>query len=220
MKQSLLPLSASTLERNVERVTATADALPAETIGDLWNPDECPENLLPWLAWALSVDHWDTTWTENSKRQAIKDSIFVHRKKGTRGAIDRALNALALRVDIKEWFETNGEPYTFELTALANQLFTANEEGDPPENEVLLDKKFFDIVRRTIDEVKPVRSHYKFQVSANFSNAAGIGSNISGGSVVVERAQIAPQTIIRQSNLGLASPFINASFIRLRMEAN
>lgn len=220
MKHSLLPPSASAQERSIESTTATQEALPAEAIGDLWDPDSCPENLLPWLAWALSVDHWDSTWTENSKRQAIKDSIFVHRKKGTRSAIDKALNALALRVDIKEWFETNGEPFTFELTALANQLFTASEDNASTPDEVLLDEKFFAIVRRTIDEVKPVRSHFKLKVGANFSNSVGIGSNISGGSVVVERAETPQQTIIRQSRFGLASPFKYASFMRLRMEVN
>lgn len=220
MKHSLLPPSASAQERNIESTTATQEALPAEIVGHLWDPDNCPENLLPWLAWALSVDHWDSTWTENSKRQAIKDSIFVHRKKGTRGAIDRALNALDLRVDIKEWFETNGEPFTFELTALANQLFTTDEGPASTSDEVLLDEIFFEIVRRTINEVKPVRSHFKLKVGANFSNGVGIGGNISGGSVMMDRAETASQTIIRQSRFGLASVFKNASFVRLRMEVN
>lgn len=28
------------------------------SIRELWNPDTCPANLLPWLAWSFSVDRW------------------------------------------------------------------------------------------------------------------------------------------------------------------
>jgi phage tail P2-like protein len=50
-------------------------------------------NVLPWLAWALSVDHWDNQWLEQTQRQVIRDSIAVHQSKGTRSAIQNILVA-------------------------------------------------------------------------------------------------------------------------------
>jgi hypothetical protein len=49
---------------------------------------------LPWLAWALSVDEWDETWTEAQKRETVAASYAVHSKKGTPYAVRHALEAL------------------------------------------------------------------------------------------------------------------------------
>jgi len=45
------------------------------------------------LAWAHSLDEWDESWPEETKRAAVQSSISVHRKKGTLGAVRRALAA-------------------------------------------------------------------------------------------------------------------------------
>ncbi|WP_332113935.1 phage tail protein I, partial [Escherichia coli] len=37
------------------------------SIRELWNPDTCPANLLPSLAWAFSVHTWDEKWPEEPK---------------------------------------------------------------------------------------------------------------------------------------------------------
>lgn len=63
---------------------------------DLWRPDSCPADLLPWLAWTLSVDVWDPSWTEATKRGVIAASIDVHRHKGTRSAVVSALRSAGL----------------------------------------------------------------------------------------------------------------------------
>lgn len=60
-------------------------------VGDLWNPDNCPAALLPWLAWGLSVDEWDSAWSDAEKRAVIKASVEVHRLKGTVWSIRRIL---------------------------------------------------------------------------------------------------------------------------------
>lgn len=52
-------------------------------LADLWNPARCPLPLLPYLAWALSVDVWQNEWPEVKKRQVVADSIELHRLKGT-----------------------------------------------------------------------------------------------------------------------------------------
>ncbi|HAS6603848.1 TPA: phage tail protein I [Vibrio parahaemolyticus] len=100
---SLLPPNASQHERDIEAVISPPLSFPNR---DIWNPDKCPEHLLPHLAWALSVDSWDSSWPTERKRQVIKDSIYIHRKKGTRDAVERVVSAI--RGDdtkVTEWFE-------------------------------------------------------------------------------------------------------------------
>ncbi|TDE19293.1 phage tail protein I [Vibrio owensii] len=100
---SLLPPNASKHERDIEAVISPPLSFPNR---DIWNPDKCPEHLLPHLAWALSVDNWDSSWPVERKRQVIKDSVYIHRKKGTRDAVERVVSAI--RGDdtkVTEWFE-------------------------------------------------------------------------------------------------------------------
>lgn len=117
----LLPKNSTTLEKNL---SATTDFSGIDVpIRDVWNPDKCPLKLLPWLAWAFSVDEWDTSWTEQQKRDAIKASYSVHRHKGTIGAVKSALAALGFSVRVQEWFNQIpvNEPYTYRLLLDVNQ---------------------------------------------------------------------------------------------------
>ena len=88
-----------------------------------WNPDTCPASLLPWLAWAFSVDEWDASWTDAQKRETVKRSILVHRHKGTIGAVREAIQALGVEAQLQEWFNQvpAGDPYTFRLLLDAEQ---------------------------------------------------------------------------------------------------
>lgn len=52
-------------------------------IRKLWNPWTCPENLLPYLAWALSVDLWESDWPVTKRRSVVANAIKHHRIKGT-----------------------------------------------------------------------------------------------------------------------------------------
>src|SRR5690606_31441378 len=61
-------------------------------VEDVWRWDSCPSHILPWLAWALSVDIWDKFWPDTQKRSIIKESFHLHFKKGTLYAIRRYLN--------------------------------------------------------------------------------------------------------------------------------
>ncbi len=89
---SLLPPNATASERALEGATARIDSAPV-SVSELWRPDTCPALALPWLAWALSVDVWDATWSESVKRSVIAKSIEIHRHKGTVWAVREALRA-------------------------------------------------------------------------------------------------------------------------------
>lgn len=118
----LLPYNATEQERALAETTARISAVPV-VVREVWNPDTCPPNVLPWLAWAFSVDDWDSNWTDQQKRQVIKQSVYSQRIKGTIGAVTRQLAALGYEIKIIEWFQQSpqGEPYTFDVYITANQ---------------------------------------------------------------------------------------------------
>ncbi|WP_081581822.1 phage tail protein I [Pararhodospirillum photometricum] len=145
---SLLPPASSPLERALEAaVAARFDELPTP-IGTVWDVEMCLEALLPYLAWALSVDDWSEDWPGRQKRSVIAAAIAVHRSKGTVGAVHKALAALELDlIRIIEWWETegSGEPYTFNV-----EVATTSRGVSPKE---------WENIRRAIDRAKNLRSH-------------------------------------------------------------
>lgn len=91
---TLLPPSSTPLERALDQTAAVRlSALPS-VVASLWNADTCPAPLLPYLAWAMSVDEWNDGWGVEKKRAVIKESRHIHQHKGTLSAIKRALAAI------------------------------------------------------------------------------------------------------------------------------
>jgi len=143
---NLLPPNAKQLERLAAEALAQIDRVPVP-IRDLLNPDRCPVQLLPYLAWAFSVDRWDSTWSEATKRQVIKGSYFIHSRKGTIGALRRVVEPLGYLIEIVEWFNTvpEGVPGTFALKV--GVLDTGITE------------EMYQELERLIDDAKPVTRH-------------------------------------------------------------
>lgn len=90
-QQTILPPSASSTERAFDLAYAARLSAVRTLVPSLWNADTCPASLLPWLAWALSVDDWDADWPEQMKRNACREAVEIHEHKGTPAAIKRAL---------------------------------------------------------------------------------------------------------------------------------
>lgn len=88
--QTLLPPNATDQEIALDLSTSRVGDVPVP-IRDLWNPDSCPNNLLPWLAWAFGVDEWDANWSDEAKRNIIRDAVAVQRKKGSVWAIKQVI---------------------------------------------------------------------------------------------------------------------------------
>lgn len=112
----LMPPNASQLERLAAEAGARATDLPV-ILRALWHPEECPAHLLPWLAWAWSVDDWSDDWSERQKRDTIAASLQVQQIKGTIGAVRGALGALGFATRVQEWHRQTpaGDPCTFRL---------------------------------------------------------------------------------------------------------
>jgi phage tail P2-like protein len=119
----LLPANSTAAERALAEATARISDVPTMS-RQVWSPADCPSELLPWLAWAFSVDDWDANWTDAQKRGAIASSAAVHRHKGTIGAVVKALAGLGFDVQLQEWFNQvpEGPAYTFRLLLNVDQV--------------------------------------------------------------------------------------------------
>lgn len=179
----LLPPSASTAERAIETVIAERTTGIEAPISQLWDVDTCPIELLPFMAWAFSVEVWDHAWSEKVKRDVIRHSVEVHRMKGTRQSVALALGALGFRIDIVEGWEDGGAPHTFRLEAYGDDVFDAGFQ---------INAKLLDTVTRLIENVKPVRSQFTLRIGETFENQAYL-RNASKASYV-HRLDLAPAT--------------------------
>lgn len=103
--EHLLPPNATELERALSASDHRVMTAPSWLIRDVWDPDLCPERLLPYLAQAWSVDEWEPAWDEARKRQAIKDAVWLHQHKGTIGALRRALALSGFAATCTEWWQ-------------------------------------------------------------------------------------------------------------------
>lgn len=65
--------------------------------------DELPEWLLDILARDFAVDWYDRSYTLEEKRKTIKDSFYVHRHRGTKAAVERAISAIYPNPKVLEW---------------------------------------------------------------------------------------------------------------------
>ena len=142
---TLLPANASELLKDLENTTLRSTTLEALN-KDILNPDLAPDVILPWLAFAVSVDDWSDNWTEEIKRNVIRSSIEVHKKKGTIGALRKALESFNYEnITVEEWFDYGGAPYFFRV------FFDVKEPG--------FDVDILPEVLRVINNTKNIRSH-------------------------------------------------------------
>ncbi|HHV7358429.1 TPA: phage tail protein I [Morganella morganii] len=137
MSSRLLPTGSSPLEIAAARACAEIERVPVP-IKILINPDTCPLHLLPYLAWAWSVDRWDADWPERTKRDVIKASMFIHKHKGTIGALRRVVEPLGYLIRITEWWKTGDRNGTFRLTV------GVSETGITEETYYELERLIFD----------------------------------------------------------------------------
>lgn len=78
--------------------------------------DELPEDLIDILAYDMHVDWYDYSYPLPMKREIVKNSVKVHKRMGTKYAVETALKSVYKTAGVKEWFEYGGEPYWFKVT--------------------------------------------------------------------------------------------------------
>ena len=145
-RRQILPPNGTPLERAAAEALAEIQRVPVP-LRQLWDPATCPAHLLPYLAWAFSVDRWDTTWTDATKRGVISAAFYVHQRKGTISALRRVVEPLGYLLEVEEWWETSpeGTPGTFALRI--GVLDTGITDG------------MYTELTRLVDDAKPLTRH-------------------------------------------------------------
>lgn len=195
--KTLLPPNASGLERAVEgAIQDSLEAVPVP-VATLWNADTCPAALLPWLAWALSIDEWDEMWTVAEQRAAVRSSYTVHSLKGTLHSLREVLRAFghgalpaeryngAVEYNGRYYYGTHGEAIDFEEGVEAARTrhdaavtYNARENygikvGDWARYRVILKRPVTLAegvrIRRLLDSTAPARCHL---LGLNYTRAA------------------------------------------------
>ena len=170
MNNSLLPPSSTAWMRSAESASVRLSAITV-ALRTLWTPTACPVDLLPYLAWALSVDRWDKNWPAEKKIASIQQSYWLHRRKGTRAAVRRVIEDMGFSATFAEWFDVGDEPGTFRL------------EIDV--NEVGLTSKTLDELNRLIDGARPVSRHIsQLTLSTSTRGTAFVGAAIVEGGII------------------------------------
>lgn len=159
---SLLPPNAAALERALEQASASLSGLPVP-LRELWNPDTCPEPLLPWLAWTLSLDSWQPYWPEAVKRARIRAAVDIQRRKGTAKSVREAVASFGSALALREWWQAipRGTPHTFEVVLTL---------GTSVPNTAAYQQDIIGEIERT----KPVRSHFTFTLGLAASGGLGL----------------------------------------------
>lgn len=170
---NLLPPNATPLERRLAQLGADALDGVAIRLRDLWNPQTCPEALLPFLAGAFSVDRWDPAWSLATKRAVTAASYDVHRRKGTIAAIRRAVEPLGYLIRVIEWhqMQPEGPRGTFKL--------------DVGVLDTGIDEEMYQELERLIDDAKRLSQHMTgLAISVESRGAVSIAGTALLGDVV------------------------------------
>jgi phage tail P2-like protein len=208
---SLLPPSATRLERAAAAVSAPViDPAPLRTLGD---SSRIPAAFLPWLAWGASTDGWQEALTETARRALVRDSVAIHQRKGTAGAIRRVLDAIGASIDLAEWQQTGGAPYTFSLTVWAGANPNAGDDG-------LINLELYARIRRMVDAVKNERSHYQLTVGARFDGGLRVGSALASAALArtaFDALPVQPSPMSQPLRVATAARVV--SIVRASMES-
>jgi hypothetical protein len=130
-----LPRNATHYERTLASMVERLMGL-GFPIRDLWNPEKCPEEFLPYLAWSFSVDIWNEAWPTEKKRDVIANSVSDHKIKGTEALHHRYIDYAGSKL----------------ISAITPpQAFFAGADDDGPEQQAWL-KSLPELRIRTLTE--------------------------------------------------------------------
>lgn len=115
--------------------------------------DKLPEHLVDKLATMFHLlpnESYRFADTVQKKRNLVKNSLQLHRTKGTKYSVERVLALLGFNGIVKEWFEDDystkgkGKPYHF-------KIYSETFDG--------MDPQIIGLLKEMISEFKNVRSH-------------------------------------------------------------
>lgn len=189
-RPTLLPANATWFERTMEQVLAarlTRLEMAADALATLWNPQTCPAEYLPWLAWELSVPYWRSEWPEEFKRALIADAPAINARRGFVDGIERGLAAINLRVEMILWHQMapQGQPGTFLAVLHVNDNAGLTQDGIADASAM-------------IQATKRQSQHVDFRLGARQTAAMGMAA------IAVPRQSLAADTPASARDSGAA----------------
>lgn len=167
MTNSLLPPNATRFERALE--AGAARIVDVHAPADIDDPMTCPVELLPWLAWGLSVDTWDADWSEQDKRTAVAESIALHRMKGTRHSVETVLARFDQLARLIEWHEVQPRRPAHTFDVIVPMVVDGVAAGGRRATAA-----FAETIIREIARVKPLREHMRLVQRVTAAGAIGL----------------------------------------------
>lgn len=84
--------------------------------------DGLPEALIDHLAEQMHVDEYDDNSDLSVKRQQVKKSFLLHKFKGTKYAVQKAVSTVYQVAKVEEWPVYSGEPYHFRISGIISPI--------------------------------------------------------------------------------------------------
>lgn len=94
-------------QRFIEKVNQTSVYAAIDTL---------PEKIIDVLAIELRTQYYDETFPLETKRELVKGTMSWYNKAGTVAAVQEMIDKVFESGYILEWFETGGEPGTFQIS--------------------------------------------------------------------------------------------------------
>ena len=201
LAEQMLPPSARPVEKALlaAELAALAEVDPT-VIATIYDPWRCPASLLPWLAWSVSVDVWNPDWSEIEQRREIAASPEIHRRKGTRRAIERALDRLGLSYDITEWFDVTppARRGTFKVFVDADSRSTLDVRDETTSR---------------VSASKPMTRVFDLKIGVQEAGPIGVAAATLTSSTIVAEPFIIDGPAEETGPIGIASATVTRSII-------
>ena len=80
-----------------------------------YDVDNATSAVLEHIAWQLNSELFFLGATLEEKKRLVKEAIQLHRRKGTKYAVEHAIQLIFPNAKVEEWFEYGGNPYYFRV---------------------------------------------------------------------------------------------------------
>lgn len=169
LDQSLLPKNSTQLEKLIERQAMRMRDIPV-MFYQLIDADACPVPFLPWLAWARRVEYWSGDWSEQTKRQVIKEARTFNEQRGTQSTLSQAMNNLGLGHNLTAWHELSpkDKPFTFTVGITSGRVSVQQHQE----------------IYTALDSVKSARDIFRVDASVVASGGVVVAGACRVGEVV------------------------------------
>jgi phage tail P2-like protein len=171
--QSLLPDNRTVLEAALEKSLSEQLAKIESPFSTLWDSQNIPNHLLPYLAHAKGVPDWGDD-TEQAKRDIVANIWPVQRQAGTKKAVKQAVDALGFDTDVKR----GDQPYHLQVDLWREDIGSFEQD-------------IYSRVERRIAQAKSERD----VVSININLKTSSSVSVSSFSLAADRIEVRPYSI-------------------------